>query len=172
VKGEGEKVLYLDDMPFAASDVAYAAPEPGRHGFRNFSFVKGVDRALFRGEEIAHALCTHAYDNKRPSYIVVEVPADAIAFRSLVVSLEPPHSELTFRVLGDGKELWKSAAISKKDQEDKCDVPLKGVRRLQIEVSAAESGRGGHAYWIDPRFVQDPSKSKAKSRTPAAAKEP
>jgi hypothetical protein len=155
VKDERDLVLYVDDLPFAAADAAYARGTPGRHGMRNFTFDGGGDsQDTFKGQPIAHGLSTHAYDNNRPSFVEVEVPAKATSFRAVGTSLGQPFSPLTFRVFGDGKELWKSDPVTAEEQEVKCDIPLKGIRQLRLEVVASERGRGGLAFWIDPRFVR------------------
>ena len=60
-----------------------------------------------------------------------------------------------FVVLGDGRELWRSAPVKKADGPVPVKVDVKGVRRLTLRVRRAgtEGGRI-HADWVDARLVR------------------
>jgi len=56
-----------------------------------------------------------------------------------------------FRVLGDGRELWKSEPVLGREHTQRCAVAVQGVQRLRLEVTAAgDHVRGAHAVWVEP----------------------
>jgi serine/threonine protein kinase/Tol biopolymer transport system component len=63
------------------------------------------------------------------------------------------NSPLTFRVLGDGRELWKSPPIQMPTDEAMFSVSVAGVRELRLEVAAAGGHTGAHTVWIEPRLT-------------------
>lgn len=59
-----------------------------------------------------------------------------------------------FRVVGDGKTLWKSSVLSKGDAAVPIDVGLRGVKTLVLIVTATEAGiEHCRANWADARLV-------------------
>jgi hypothetical protein len=58
---------------------------------------------------------------------------------------------LTFSVYGDGKLLWRSRQVLSRDDTQNCNVSVKNVDVLKIEVECAGDPRGAHAVWIEPR---------------------
>ena len=60
---------------------------------------------------------------------------------------------MTFRVYGDDKLLWESKkpVTSQKDKQS-CDISVKGVDRLRLDVICSGEPRAAHALWIDPRL--------------------
>jgi hypothetical protein len=64
-------------------------------------------------------------------------------------------SPAIFTVLGDGKELWKSDAISfDKIRSQECQVSVKGVEVLELRVQAFNGSDGLHAVWVEPRLLE------------------
>ncbi len=58
---------------------------------------------------------------------------------------------LTFYLYGDGKLLWKSREVSSQDDSQTCNVSIKNVGTLAIEIECPGEPRGAHAVWIEPR---------------------
>jgi hypothetical protein len=58
---------------------------------------------------------------------------------------------LTFSVYGDGKLLWKSRQVLSRDDTQSCNVFVKNIDVLKIEVECAGDPRGAHSVWIEPR---------------------
>lgn len=86
-------------------------------------------------------------------------------------SQDAAHSPLTFKILADGRELWKSQPIQRAGTLERFDVDVSGAERLKLEVECPGSNESCHAAWLDP--VLDPSPSwpaidKRESRTSVA----
>jgi hypothetical protein len=83
-------------------------------------------------------------------------------------------SPLTFRLLGDGKELWRSrAALQTAGEWEAFDVDLTGVDQLTLKVDCPGFHTGAHAAWLDPILVRAASGAPVASAKPnpeAAAK--
>lgn len=58
-------------------------------------------------------------------------------------------STFTFRVLGDGKVLWTSKPIGNKIN-DRCDVSVRGVAALELQVLTLKDCSWGWTIWVDP----------------------
>ncbi len=58
-----------------------------------------------------------------------------------------------FRVMGDGKVLWKSGTMKGGDPAKKVEVDLRGVKTLLLLVTPAGDGKEfDHADWADAKF--------------------
>jgi serine/threonine protein kinase len=68
----------------------------------------------------------------------------------------PPRipAPLTFRVLGDERELWKSKPIQEVVDEDKFEVSVRGVRQLRLEVHCPGLNMAAAATWLSPRLTR------------------
>jgi hypothetical protein len=73
-----------------------------------------------------------------------------VAFNDSGERIPPP---VVFTVYGDGKQLWTSGQIARGPTRN-CDVDVRGVNELRIEVTAVGSPMGAHAVWIDPRLTK------------------
>jgi hypothetical protein len=62
---------------------------------------------------------------------------------------------VTFRVLADGKEIFKKD-VSRSDTPEAVLLPVPGVKRLRLEVDFGEDGTdfGDHADWADARVTK------------------
>ena len=62
-----------------------------------------------------------------------------------------------FEILGDGITLWKSKQFNhEKPPPEEFNVPVAGVRTLELRYYSPSFNRGQHAVWIDPRVLQKP----------------
>jgi len=72
------------------------------------------------------------------------------------------HSDwpIEFRVLGDGKLLWKSFGMHDRHDVQPCLLDITGVDRLRLEVVFRPDGSGdrghAHAVWIEPYVETEP----------------
>jgi endo-alpha-N-acetylgalactosaminidase len=64
-------------------------------------------------------------------------------------------SPLTFKVVGDGKELWVSKPIKAPLETQDCKVDIAKVDRLDLVVSAESSNEAAHALWIEPQVTAE-----------------
>jgi serine/threonine protein kinase len=60
------------------------------------------------------------------------------------------ESPITFSVFGDGRLLWSSREVRSQADTQTCDVSVKDVEVLTLEVSCQGPPRGAHAVWIEP----------------------
>jgi hypothetical protein len=60
---------------------------------------------------------------------------------------------LTFSVVGDGRELWKSRPIQRLGESQSCTVDVTGVGQLEVRVYCPDGYEAAHAVWVDP-YVQ------------------
>jgi formylglycine-generating enzyme required for sulfatase activity len=79
---------------------------------------------------------------------------DAVLFEAKVAindtALDGAASPVTFEVIGDGKELWKSKPVQVPHQTQDCRVKVEGVRVLELRVSSQKDHRSAVAVWVDP----------------------
>ncbi len=57
---------------------------------------------------------------------------------------------VVFTLVGDRKELWKSAPIKRATGPESFNVSVRGVKVLELRATAQGSHWGAHAVWIDP----------------------
>jgi alpha-galactosidase len=104
------------------------------------------------GKKFEHGLGTHAV-----STLYIDLKGDAQRFTAQVgiddEVNKSPVSSVVFRVLGDGRELWKSDVMKAGHAPKKVDVNLKGVKILLLMVSNVETGIAfDHADWADAKI--------------------
>ena len=149
-------VLYLDDLPITEAWVGHGSL--GLRGQAGYDVGDGTEVLRFRGEPVPHALSTHAGDG-RPALVEIELPVEMIRLETILSLGKNPDSPVTFRVLGDGHELFRSPPMTRRGIELPCRVSLAGVRKLRLEVHAAGGAGNSWAYWFEPRlFVKTDKK--------------
>jgi tetratricopeptide (TPR) repeat protein len=77
-----------------------------------------------------------------------------------ISSTPAPQRPIEFRVLGDGKLLWKSRGMHQPNNNQPCLLDITGVDVLRLEVvyrpgSSGDQG-AAHAVWIEPYVAVDP----------------
>ena len=141
-------VLYLDDLPISDSHVGWGTL--GKRGRMGYEAPNGSDVLLFRGNPVKHSLSTHP-DHRRPAFAEIELPVEATPFESILFLAKNSNSPVMFRVLGDGRELFRSPPMSQVGSEFPCRIPLAGVRKLRLEVHAEDLPWNGYTFWVEPR---------------------
>jgi hypothetical protein len=59
---------------------------------------------------------------------------------------------LTFRVVGDGRELWKSSPLKATGSSEAFDVDVTGVDKLELFVDCPGPNAFAHSAWVEPRL--------------------
>ncbi|HYG76518.1 MAG TPA: NPCBM/NEW2 domain-containing protein [Planctomycetota bacterium] len=82
-------------------------------------------------------------------------------------------SDLTFKVRGDGRELWRSRPNRMPRMKQSCSVSVAGVSALELIVEAESSAYSAHAVWLDPHLLKQADASvqplaQTNAGTPAA----
>ncbi|MCX7043875.1 MAG: NPCBM/NEW2 domain-containing protein [Candidatus Sumerlaeota bacterium] len=104
------------------------------------------------GQKYERGVGTHA-----ASTLILNLGGGAEKFSAVVgVDEEKKNSaaSVEFRLIGDGKALWKSGIMKGKTEPKKVEVDLKGVQTLILLV--ADGGDGidsDHADWAEAKFI-------------------
>ena len=150
-------VVYLDDLP--ETDWKVLGDKPlGKHG--KF-LVQGNNEEitiLWHGKPIAHSLWMHPGRMKPPAaFARYQLDGRFATFAAEAGIPEnmsnDPLSPVTFRVVGDGKELWKSSPMQKRGESAPVSVDVRGVKELRLETSCGETNGSCHATWFMPRLT-------------------
>jgi hypothetical protein len=106
-----------------------------------------------RGIEYPFGLGTHAN-----SQIRYDLKGEFSALRTAIaLDDEEPNSDgIQFRIMGDGKELYKSPTM-KAGHLEWVEVPLTGVNTLELLVDSLGNKNYDHADWIFPVLIQKPA---------------
>jgi alpha-galactosidase len=130
-------------VPLASLDLAAVEQEWGQP-----RADQSVEQHPLRigGKSFEKGLGTHAH-----SQLGVDLGGAATRFHAFVGADDetlPRKGSIEFRVLGDGKELWKSGVMHTGDAAKEVDVPLAGAKRLVLLVEDGDDGNSyDHADW-------------------------
>lgn len=80
-------------------------------------------------------------------------------FRGKVGLNDGAFGEVQFRIIGDGKELWKSSVIAKKTASKAANdesflLDVRRIKRLELHVDDLGNGNSDHSVWINPELGQ------------------
>ncbi|MGL6096156.1 MAG: protein kinase domain-containing protein, partial [Fimbriiglobus sp.] len=157
----GYKTKFLSEMAAYDTKVTDKFPRPGHTD-------TGVPIALL-GELSPHAVFLHPKPDSF-SNATFKLDRKWVTFSARVACINPgydPATPQTFVVLGDGKEIWKSFPVTRKNQPQDCSISVAGVSELSLRVYCP--GWNGYAWatWIEPQLSEEPLPPAAPS-VPAA----
>ncbi len=72
---------------------------------------------------------------------------------------------ILFRIVGDGKELWKSRPIQKVKDSEKFSVDVSGVKQLELYADCPSTW-GAHSVWLDPQLFAAAPAAKSGPKPP------
>ncbi|MEC5398868.1 NPCBM/NEW2 domain-containing protein [Uliginosibacterium sp. H1] len=119
-------------------------------GYGNPRMDRSTDdnNLLVAGRAYERGVGTHA-----PSTITLPVPARAQSFTAYVgLDDEAPGGEVAFEVRGDGHTLWRSGVVKSGQQAVPVNVPVQGVKELELVVDSLTDQDFDHADWLNPGF--------------------
>ncbi len=122
------------------------------HKTRRPITVKGVDSV--------HGLFLHPPCDHGTAYIVFNLGGKYRRLRAQVAINDGanagrgPDTPLTFRVMGDGKQLWKSSPMRRCGRAQDCDISVAGVALLVLLVDCPGRDFCAHAVWVEPRVEE------------------
>ncbi len=165
-------IVYLDDLTEIDSSVGYRTLM--KHG-QTIGDKDGPPVAmLFKGQRVAHSLMMRP-PTKGVSFASYQLDGRYKSFTADVGLpdnlTKDPESPVTFRVLGDGKEIWKSDVVTNVDRTKSLSVAQGGVKVLRLEVKCDGKNGNCHASWVNPRLTPADLASPP-SVTPAAKPTP
>jgi len=137
------QTVWLDDLDLSSATQGYGVP------MKN----KSLDgrKITIAGKTFDRGFGTHAV-----SSLIILLDGKAISFTAQVgiddeVAGQQPAVE--FVLNADGKNIWSSGIMRLGDAAKPCSVSLKGVQKLELEVT--DGGNGNyydHANWADAKF--------------------
>ena len=67
-------------------------------------------------------------------------------------------TNLEFKIIGDGKELWSSGVMKRGDKAVSFDVDLRGIEKVLLLIDMCDDEfMYDHADWVDVKFITDGS---------------
>jgi serine/threonine protein kinase len=140
---------YLSDLPKQAELVF---PPPGA------PLPPGVDGSVtVGGVRSPHGLYMHgAQESDEPPFVQYSLDGKFSWFTAEVAINDTGRKgcRVGFHVIADGRELWHSGNLTQGDQPEKCDVDVRNVRTLTLEVRTYGPEAGAHGAWIEPRVTK------------------
>ncbi|MGL6096071.1 MAG: family 16 glycoside hydrolase, partial [Fimbriiglobus sp.] len=118
----------------------------------------GNGRISVQGKESPHGLFLHPISNSY-SNTTYRLDRKWSSLSTKVASLNPgpyPGTALTFTILGDGKVLWKSDPVTRKNQPQDCRISVAGVTELSLRVYCPGTDGGAWSVWIEPQLSEEP----------------
>jgi hypothetical protein len=154
--------VYLSDLQETHSSVGVGVL--GKNGDLGYDPGGGADRRIIvGGVPVRKGLSMHStapptapgysfaryqLDGKYTSFHSAVAVNDSVRVASTGMAGAP----LTFSVVCDGRELWKSRPLQRPGDSEPCTVDVTGVRLLEVRVTHGGGG-AAHAVWVDP-YVQ------------------
>ncbi len=136
----------------AEQSVSVGVGRLGKHGQNWFGF----DHIKVRGAEQKHALVMHppANGSATASYNLDGKYRSFSAIAAIMDDAKQLQSAVTFRVYGDGKQLWSSRPLHAASQFQEFSVRVSSVQSLKLEIICAGKNEGAHAVWVTPMVTK------------------
>ena len=148
------KRVYLDDMEELQSRVRVGFGTLGKHGLTGYPPGNVMRTIQFQGKFPTHALSTHPSPNGN-AFVEYKLDKKYRKFQATVGLIEnaglDSASTLTFSVFGDGKRLWRSSGIRRRGTGQSCQVSVRNVKTLRLQVDCPGSAEYAVAIWINPQ---------------------
>ncbi|HVV00313.1 MAG TPA: alpha-galactosidase, partial [Verrucomicrobiae bacterium] len=138
-----EEIVPLEKLDLTQMTAGFKQPQPNRE-------VTGRPLQI-RGKRFKNGVGTHANSKFR-----VDLHKQAKRFTATVGvdDTAKGNGSVEFLVLGDGRELWKSGVLTRKDGAKPVSVNLTGVGALELRVTDARDGTSDdRADWADAKLA-------------------
>jgi len=147
--------VYLDDLrEVAAQNIGYGTL--GKHGATGYPDDPGEPRRVrLNNATPAHALSMHP-PLEGFSQVTYKLDGEFRTFTATVAIMESrdrrdPASPVTFRLVGDGRPLWTSRQLRRQGDSLECNIQLRGIKTLILQVACGGINNAARAVWIDPQ---------------------
>jgi S1-C subfamily serine protease len=149
--------VYLCNLRETQSSVGFGVL--GKNGDLGYAPHSGDRRIVVRGVSAEKGLSMHA-TSRAFSFARYQLDGRYTTFHAVAAAndsvREGPRgmvdTPMTFSVVGDGRELWRSRPIQSPGESHACIVDVTGVRQLEVRVYC-NGQEAAHAVWLDP-YVQ------------------
>lgn len=107
------------------------------------------------GLKVTHGLFLHPPQPRTSSHVAFHINREFSKMSGGVgisdeMARKQASSQLVFRVIGDGRELWRSRPLRRRGAFESFSVSVRGVEKLELFVDCDGSTGWCHAVWIDP----------------------
>ena len=161
ITGELSASVFLDDL----QELSYVGDRfVAKHGM----YTSGTE-LKWHGGKPEHSLFTHPHNETGLAQLEYHLGGTCATFSATVGMAAKPKTPLVFRVYGDGKLLWESPPQPEPDVGLACNVDVRGVRQLRLEVFCDGAYDFAYAVWIDPKLSAVSGSSGASVVVPAEA---
>lgn len=143
------------------SDVPVAEVKDVLYGYFNNGTIDDVPYTCL-GQAWPTGISGHVTgQGGKPSSLAYPVPRGAkrLAGKAGVVTPRPaanttqqPGTPQTFEILLDGRSVWKSQPLSRREETADFDIPLMNAGRVELRVNST-SHANAWAAWLNPEFV-------------------
>jgi hypothetical protein len=152
--GTGQMMFLADLQETEVRDVL------DEHAFARDGKLYGKPFAV-KGKQYAKAIMSLPRANST-AVVVYKLPAGAVRLRGHVGIFTPvyakrddqPASPLTFEIVADGKVVWTSPGLKKRDDTALFDVAIRNASKLELRTAAAGHNTNAWAAWLDPLIVK------------------
>jgi hypothetical protein len=107
--------------------------------------------------ETPHGVWLAPPEDKQPGRVVYAIDGKFRFFQGFVALADSAklggEQTVTFRIVGDGMELWKSAELSRSGDYRNFRVEVGEVSKLELFVDCKAEAAGAHAVWVEPKLV-------------------
>ena len=146
---------YLSDEKWLAVETQWGTP---RRNSNITGKVNGLKKTFEKGFAI-HANGNITYDISDQNYERFE------ALLGVDTSIaQNTNSSIRFQIIGDGKILYTSNTLKYADNMEYVNIPVKGIKKLEIKVSDAGNGNtSDHSVIANPKLTINDYKPKIKA---------
>lgn len=144
------ETTFLDDM--AEQGVSVGVGRLGKHGQNWYGF----GQSKVRGAQPQHALAMHppANGSATASYNLNGKYRSFTGIAAIMDDAKQLESAVTFRVYGDGKQLWTSRPLHGPGQFQEFSVRVASVQSLKLEITCTGKNEGAHSIWVTPMVTK------------------
>jgi alpha-galactosidase len=144
LKIDGAEIVWLSSLNLSPITQGWGKPQPD-------TAVTGKPISI-GGQTFAHGLGTHA-----DSLIRLNLKGGSERFSALVGvddAAGNDHARIDFKVVGDGKTLWKSPIMKLGQSAQPVNVDVRGINMLLLTAtSEIEDSSFAHADWAEARLL-------------------
>ena len=112
-------------------------------------------RIIYQGQEVPHGISLHP-PKDGSSHVAYLLEKRFTTFQTGTGIDDNSFglgSPVTFKVIGDGRLLWKSTPFRKGVPPQQCHVEVAGVEKLELEVDCPGFNHGCNAIWLEPQVL-------------------
>ena len=135
---------------------------------------------MFEGQHSSHGI----YLSARPSgeaWMTYRLGGRFSSFQGEVVIPEmfphqgDPRTPLVFKLVGDGRTIWRSRPLGRKGDHQPCSADVTGIDKLSLRVECPGPENWGLAAWVEPRLTaalavgDEPARPDPRERTAATS---